>query len=116
MKDRPHLLFLEDILSSIQKIEDYIGGMSFEGFQDDSRTIDAVLRNLEIIGEASKSVPSEIRKQHPDIPWGRMTGLRNIVSHEYFGIDLSIIWRIVTVNLPETRPLIENMIKGSGAD
>lgn len=113
MKDRPHLLFLEDILISIQKIEDYIGGMSFEGFKDDSRTIDAVLRNLEIIGEASKNVPSEIREGHPDIPWGRMTGLRSIVSHEYFGIDLSIIWRIVTVNLPETKPLIENLIKDS---
>ena len=113
MKDRPYLLFLEDILSSIQKIEDYISGMSFEDFQSDSRTVDAVLRNLEIIGEASKNTPNEIRKGYPDIPWGRMTGLRNIVSHEYFGIDLSIIWQIITVNLPETKPLIEDLIKGS---
>jgi len=113
MKDRPSLLFLEDILSSIQKIEDYIGGISFEDFQNDTRTVDAVLRNLEIVGEASKNIPSEIREGHPDIPWGRMTGLRNIVSHEYFGIDLSIIWQIITVNLPETKPLIDKMVKDS---
>ncbi len=114
MKDRPYLLFLEDIVSSIQKIEDYIGGMSFEGFLGDNRTVDAVLRNLEIIGEASKNISPEIREGHPDIPWGRMTGLRNIVSHEYFGIDLSIIWRIITVNLPQTKPLIEKMLAGGG--
>ncbi|RJP34021.1 MAG: DUF86 domain-containing protein [Actinobacteria bacterium] len=116
MKDRPYLLFLEDILHSIQKIEEYIGGISFEDLKVDDRTLDAVLRNLEIIGEAAKNVPSEVRQRHPDIPWGRMTGLRNIVSHEYFGIDLSIIWRIVTVNLPETEPLIEDLIKGINQD
>lgn len=87
MKGWPHPLFLEDMLSSIQKIEDYIGGMSFKDFQSDSRTVDAVLGNLEIIGEASKNIPPEIREGYPDIPWGRMAGLRNIVSHEYFGID-----------------------------
>jgi len=116
MKDRPYLLFLEDILSSIQKIEEYIGGMSLQDFQGDSRTLDAVLRNLEIIGEAAKKVPPEIREGHPDIPWGRMISLRNIVSHEYFGVDLSIIWRIVTVNLPETEPLIKDLIKSIDQD
>jgi uncharacterized protein with HEPN domain len=90
--------------------------MSFEDFQNDSRTVDAVLRNLEIIGEATKNIPPEVRIRHSDIPWGRMTGLRNIVSHEYFGIDISIIWRIITVNLPETKPLIEKLAKGSRED
>jgi len=79
-------------------------------------TVDAVLRNLEIVGEASRNIPPEIRSGYPDIPWGRMMGLRNIVSHEYFGIDLSIIWQIITVNLPETKPLIEKMIQDSGED
>ncbi len=116
MKDRPYLLFIEDILGSIRKVGDYTGGMSFEDFQADSRTVDAVIRNLEIIGEAAKNVPLEIREGHPDIPWGRMTGLRNIVSHEYFGIDHSIIWRIITTNLPETEPLIEDLIKGINQD
>ena len=111
MKDRPYELFLEDILSSIEKIHEYTSGLSFKDFRDDSLTTDAVIRNLEIIGEASKNIPPDIRSGYPDIPWGRMTGLRNIVSHKYFSIDLSIIWQIVTVNLPETKPLIEKMIQ-----
>jgi len=116
MKNRPYKLFLEDIGGSIQKIQKYIKEVSFEDFQDDSLTVDAVLRNLEIVGEASRNIPPEIRSGYPDIPWGRMMGLRNIVSHEYFGIDLSIIWQIITVNLPETKPLIEKMIQDSGED
>ena len=116
MKNRPYKLFLEDIVGSIQKINKYIKDISFEAFQDDSLIVDAVLRNLEIIGEASRNIPPEIRSAYPDIPWGRMMGLRNIVSHEYFGIDLSIIWRIITLNLPETEPLIEKMIQDCGED
>jgi len=116
MKDRPYKLFLEDIISSIVKVERYTRDMSFDGFQDDSLTVDAVIRNLEIIGKATKNVPPDIRSGYPDIPWGRMMGLRNIVSHKYFSIDLSIIWQIVTVNLPETKPLIEGMIKDISED
>lgn len=74
MKERPYLLFLEDILNSIQKIEDYTGGMSFEDFQADNKTADAVLRNLEIIGEAAKNITPEIRTRYPDIPWGEWPG------------------------------------------
>lgn len=111
MKDRPFILFLEDIVGSIEKIQKYIENLSFDDFQNDDLVVDAVLRNLEIVGEASRNIPPEIRTDHPDIPWGRMMGLRNIVSHEYFGIDLSIIWQIITVNLPETKPLIEKMAK-----
>lgn len=111
MRNRPYKLFLEDIIGSIEKIDKYIKEMSFDDFQDNSLTIDAVIRNLEIIGEATKNIPPDIRSGYPDIPWGRMMGLRNIVSHKYFSIDLSIIWQIVTVNLPETKPLIEGMIK-----
>ena len=111
MRDRPYKLFLEDIIASIEKIQKYTRQLSFKDFQDDSLTVDAVIRNLEIIGEAAKNVPPDIRSGYPDIPWGRMMGLRNIVSHKYFSIDLSIIWQIVTVNLPETKPLIEGMIE-----
>jgi uncharacterized protein with HEPN domain len=111
MRDRPYKLFLEDIISSIEKIDKYTKDLSFDDFQDNSLTVDAVIRNLEIIGEATKNIPPDIRSGYPYIPWGRMIGLRNIVSHKYFSIDLSIIWQIVTVNLPETKPLIKRMIK-----
>ena len=71
--------------------------------------IDAVIRNLEIIGEASKYIPDGVREDNPEIPWKRMVGLRNIVIHGYFGVDTEIIWRIITVNLPDVKPFIEMM-------
>ncbi len=74
--------------------------------------VDAVVRNLEIIGEAARNIPGDVREQYPVIPWKRMIGLRNIAIHEYFGVDLGIVWEIVVRNLPETRPLIANMLKG----
>ena len=111
MRDRPYKLFLEDIIESIRKIQGYTKGLSFEDFKNDSKTVDAVLRNLEIIGEASRSIPPETRSKYPDIPWGRMVGLRNIVSHGYFGIDLLIIWQIVATNLPEVEPRIMKIIE-----
>ena len=73
--------------------------------------IDAVVRNLEIIGEASKNIEDAIRKQYPDIPWNRMIGLRNIIAHGYFGVDLTIVWRIISKNLPDTKPFIVEMSK-----
>jgi uncharacterized protein with HEPN domain len=72
---------------------------------------DAVIRNLEIIGEASKNVSTEVKDISKDIPWKKMVGLRNMVIHEYFGVDLSIIWSIITKNLPETKPKIENLLE-----
>ena len=74
--------------------------------------VDAVIRNLEIIGEAAKNIPGEVREKHPEIFWKRMIGLRNITIHEYFGVDLNIIWEIISKNLPETKPKIEAMLKG----
>jgi len=104
-------LFLEDILEAMNKIEKYTEDKDIEEFRADSMAVDAVLRNLEVIGEASTNIPSEFREKNPDIPWKRMIGLRNIVIHEYFGVDLNIIWRIVTKDLPETKPLIEELLK-----
>ncbi len=72
--------------------------------------MDAVLRNLEVIGEAARDIPEDVKARFPDIEWRRMVGLRNIISHEYFGADIRIIWEIVTRNLPETEPLIADML------
>ena len=103
MTKRGHLLFLEDILLAMDKIEKYINNMSQQDFEQKDIVVDAVIRNLEVIGEAAKSVPIEVREEYPHIPWKRMIGLRNIMIHEYFGIDLSIVWTIVKNNLPEAR-------------
>ncbi len=111
MNGRKYRLYIEDILESIRKIERYIENLNYKEFEKNELIVDAVIRNLEIIGEASKNIPHNIRNKYTDIPWKRMIGLRNIATHEYFGIDLSIIWEIITVNLPETKPKIELMVK-----
>jgi len=70
-----------------------------------------VIRNLEIIGEASKYITKDMRAQYSEIPWKKMAGLRNVVIHEYFGVDLSIVWEIITRNIPEVKPLLEEVLK-----
>lgn len=87
-------LYLEDIQTSMSRIAEYIEGYDFIIFKKDYKTVDAVIRNFEIIGEASKNLSDEIKIQNPEIPWNEMYYLRNRVAHEYFGIDYEIIWDI----------------------
>jgi uncharacterized protein with HEPN domain len=111
MRNRSYTLFVKDILVSIDKIGRFLHGMSFEQFVKDEMLIDGVVRNLEIIGEASRTIPESLKKQLPDIPWKSMIAFRNLAIHEYFQLDLSITWKIITKDLPETRPKIEAMLK-----
>lgn len=98
--ERDPILYLEDILTSMKRVEEYIEGMNFAKFKKDYKTVDAVIRNFEIIGEASKNLAREIKERHTKIPWDEMYRLRNRISHEYFGIDYEIIWDIATQYLP----------------
>ncbi|MCG2712734.1 MAG: DUF86 domain-containing protein [Candidatus Omnitrophica bacterium] len=107
---RNYKLFIEDILDAINKIETYTKGLSYEMFMAQEMVVDAVIRNIEIIGEAARNVPENIKRKYSYIPWKRMIGLRNITVHEYFGVDLDIIWEIVSKNLPETKPGIQAML------
>ena len=111
MKYRDPLVFVEDILESMDKIESYVQGMDFSDFAMNDMVIDAVLRNLEIIGEASRNIPDDIRERYSEIPWKEMMGLRNIVIHGYFSVDLDIIWEIITEDIPPTRTKIEKMFR-----
>ncbi|TAL61642.1 MAG: DUF86 domain-containing protein [Bacteroidetes bacterium] len=95
----------------MNRIAEYIEGHNFEKFKEDYKTVDAVVRNLEIIGEASKNVSDTIKKQYPEIPWQEMYYLRNRVMHEYFGIDYEIIWDVSKNYLPENTLQIENILK-----
>ncbi len=110
MPKRDPTLFLYDILECIEKIQKYVSGMTYEDFENDERTVDAVLRNLEIIGEAARNIPSEFRVKYPDIPWRRIVGLRNVVIHEYFGVDLENIWEIVKNDLPDLKQKIKTLL------
>lgn len=101
--------YLADILTAIEDIEEFIHGISFDDFSADKKTINAVIRSLEILGEATKHIPAAIRKKHPDIPWKNMAGLRDVLILDYMGVDLKTIWKVATERLPEIRPLIKNV-------
>ncbi len=110
MTNRPARIRLEDLSQAIARIRQYTAGLTYAEFIKDEKTMDAVLRNLEVIGEAARNIPEELRGTYLDIEWHRMIGLRNIVSHEYFGIDMQIIWEVATRNVPETEPLVADML------
>ena len=100
MPSRSWRVRIDDILEAIDKIERYTHGFDFAAWQNDEKTVDAVIRNLEVIGEASSHLPIEIQEQYEDVPWGMMKGIRNILAHEYFGVDLEILWKTVKKDLP----------------
>jgi len=92
---RDHRLYLDDILEAISKIREYTTVLDYSAFVEDSKTQDAVVRNLEIIGEAAGRLPEPIRLASPEIEWRKIVGLRNILAHEYFGVSLPVVWDIV---------------------
>ena len=104
-------LRIEDILESIARIQRYLEGMDQAGFILDERTMDAVVRNFGIIGEAASHLPEDILAAHPEIPWNRMKGLRNLVIHEYFGVSPEILWSTAIEDLPPLVGLLESMLK-----
>ena len=101
MSKRTPELLIEDILESIKKIQKYSKGMSFDKFIHDEKTVDAITRNFEIIGEASNRLPEEFKAKHGNIDWMRIKGFRNRIVHDYFGIDHSIVWKIIQNYLPD---------------
>ncbi len=111
---RDYRASLEDVLDATARVRDYTKGLRLETFRMDPRTVDAVVRNLEVIGEAIKNVPEAIRSRHPEINWRRIAGLRDLLIHQYFGIDYEIIWDLVTHKLPILEEQVRAIVAASG--
>ena len=107
MSKRSPLLLIEDMLEAAEKVAKYIDGYDFDRFVADERTADAVIRNLEIIGEAANRLPLKLKNTFRQVEWAKIIGLRNRVVHEYFGVDLAIVWHIAQNDLP----LLEHRLK-----
>jgi uncharacterized protein with HEPN domain len=101
MSERTDQEFLSDIRGAIQRISAYVAGLDYESFTTDTKTQDAVIRNLEILGEATKSLSEEFRAAHAGVPWKSMAGARDRLIHHYFGVNLDIVWQIATAELPK---------------
>ncbi len=103
---RDHTLFIQDILLAIERIESFISGMDYDAFVEDDKTLSAVVRKLEIIGEAVKQLPESFTLQYPAIPWKQIAGMRDKLIHFYFGVDPLLVWQTVQNRLPELKAVM----------
>jgi len=110
-KGRDYLLFVEDILTAVEKIETYTRNMTYDEFATTSVIIDAVIRNFEVIGEATKNIPKRIRNRYPDIHWKEAAGFRDVLIHSYFGIDVESVWDTVRFNIPAFKEQMERVLR-----
>lgn len=108
---RIHRDFLADMLEALSKAGQFVEGMTYEQFAKDDKTVYAVTRALEIIGEASKRVPAEVREQHKNIPWREISGMRDKLTHDYFGVNLFVVWRTVTEDLPSLESSLRSLLE-----
>ena len=109
MPERSAQLYIQDIIDSIAIIVEYTKGMEYDDLIEDRKTVDAVVRNLEIIGEAANQMSKKVKDQYVDIPWEKMVSMRNKVIHEYSGIDLQILWQTIKEDLPDLRERIKKV-------
>jgi uncharacterized protein with HEPN domain len=108
---REYVDYLKDILDSIEKAEQFAEGMDFMSFSTDTKTLFAVIRALEIIGEASKKIPEPVKLRNPELPWREIAGIRDILIHEYFGLNTKVIWKTLTEDLPKVKPYFILMLE-----
>ena len=116
MSRRSVAVLVDDMREATERALGYVHGYSYPSFVADARTFDAVLRNLEVIGEAASQVPVPFREQHPEIPWRQIVGLRNVVVHRYFAVDPETVWAIVDGQLPSLLPQLLSLQRETSDD
>ena len=112
-EQRQWRLYVDDMIEFAEKAQSYTEGMDQTAFVTDSRTYDATLRNLELIGEAATHIPTAIREAHPEVPWRTMVGVRNRIIHGYLGIDSDLIWDIIQKDIPVLLPSLRQMAEAA---
>ena len=108
--ERQYIHFIEDIVNAVKKVERYTKSLDYEDFIDDEMAVDAVIRNFEVIGEAVNNIPDEVRKKYPDVEWSEAVGFRNVMIHNYFGLDLEAVWDTITKNIPDLKKHIKKVL------
>lgn len=101
--------YLSDMSEAINDIADFIESLTFEEFVADKKTTNAVIRSMEVLGEATKNIPMSVRDQYSDIPWSQMAGMREVLIHNYMGVDLMTVWKVITERLPDLKSEIEKI-------
>ena len=109
MEENKDSAYLQHILEAIKSIEDYLNGFDYETFVKDKKTIDAVVRELEIIGEAANDLSDDFKKKHSEIPFREMADMRNVLIHEYFGVNAKIVWDTCKIDLPKLKEILKPM-------
>ncbi len=107
---------MQDMIDAMKKIENYIQGTPYDAFAKHAMMIDAVIRNLTVVGEAANHIPEEIQQKHPEVRWRGIVGLRNLAVYEYFELKATIIWKIITEDLPLTKKLVIAILEKNKSD
>ena len=116
---RDYRLFIKDIIAAMESIEGFVEGMSFEELMQDDKTASAVIRKFEIVGEATKCLPDELKEEHPEIQWKRMAGMRDRLIRAYFGVDYKLVWEAIKAEVPSMKLKLQEILtelEGKGED